>query len=351
MPAINIAQALTRKDKELKALFVGKRGGMEAAIVKRFGFQIKEIEVVALRRNLSGILKFALNWNKGLKQAFGIIDDFAPQVVVGTGGYVSAPLVRAAHKKGIPIFMQEQNSLPGLATRTLSKMAENVFIAYESATNYLPREKCRLVGNPIRPDILDGDREAAFSEFGLEPSRNTLLVMGGSSGARGINSAMMDMIDRSLIPPGWQLLWQIGQKEYEKISSATDKNKFCGKILPFIDNMPGAYAIADLIVSRSGAMALAEIAVCGLPSILIPYPHATGDHQTLNAGEFVRTGAAMVIPESEVGESLANTLKDLFSDENMRSNMALAARKLARPEAAKIIAQTIVDKLNEIQKN
>lgn len=180
MPAINIALALISKDKDLTALFVGKRGGMEAAIVKRFGFPIKEIEVVALKRNPIGILRFIWNWNKGLKQALDIINDFHPQVLVGTGGYVSAPLVRAAHRRGIPIFMQEQNSLPGLATRTLSKMAENVFIAYQSATQYLPGQKCRLIGNPLRPDLLNGRRDAAFSEFGLEPTLKTLLIMGGS---------------------------------------------------------------------------------------------------------------------------------------------------------------------------
>ncbi len=351
MPAINIALALSRKDKDLQALFVGRKGGMEAAIVDRFGFRIKEIEVVALKRNLGGILRFILNWNKGLKQASEIIDDFAPQVVMGTGGYVSAPLVRAAHKKGIPIFMQEQNSLPGLATRTLSKKAESVFIAYESATRYLPKGNCRLVGNPIRPDLLDGDKGAAFSEFSLESSKNTLLVVGGSSGARGINGAVMDIVNRELIPSDWQLLWQTGQKEYEKISGEIDKNKFCGKILPFIDNMPGAYAISDLIVSRSGAMALAEIAVCGLPSILVPYPYATGDHQTLNAREFAQTGAATVIPESEIGGRLPSALGELIVDIEKRSSMARAAGKLARPEAANIIAETILEKINEVQKN
>jgi UDP-N-acetylglucosamine--N-acetylmuramyl-(pentapeptide) pyrophosphoryl-undecaprenol N-acetylglucosamine transferase len=351
MPAINIALALSRKDENLIALFVGKKSGMEAAIVNRFGFQIKEIEVVALKRNPIGILRFILNWNKGLKQAANIIKEFQPQVVVGTGGYVSAPVVRSARKLGIPIFMQEQNSLPGLATRTLSKMAENVFIAYESAAKYLPLEKCRLVGNPLRPDLLDGKKSVAISEFGLDSSKKTLLIVGGSSGARGINSALLALVNSSMVPSGWQLLWQIGQREFDSIYLSIDKSKFPGKMIPFIHNMPDAYAAANLIISRAGAMALAEIAAWGLPSVIIPYPFATGDHQTINARDFAQSGAARVIPESELGEKLHKTLTELCSDENLRSNMAQAAKRLARPEAANQIAQTILERINEVQKN
>jgi UDP-N-acetylglucosamine--N-acetylmuramyl-(pentapeptide) pyrophosphoryl-undecaprenol N-acetylglucosamine transferase len=351
MPAINIALALARKDQSFSALFIGKRGGMEAGIVKRFGFEIREIEVVALKRNPMGVLRFIWNWNKGLKQAQDIIKDFQPQVVVGTGGYVSAPVVRAARKNDIPIFMQEQNSLPGLATRTLSKNSEKIFIAYQSAANYLPREKCVMVGNPIRPDLLDGNKGAALVEFELASSLKTLLIVGGSSGAHGINSALLRIVNSGLIPAEWQLLWQIGQKEFEQFSKAIDKTKFRGKILPFINNMPGAYATADMILSRAGAMALAEIAAWGLPSILIPYPFATGDHQTLNACEFAETSAAVVIPESEIVEKLKVALVELFSDDSKRLTMAQAAKKLARPEAANIIAETILEKINEVQKN
>jgi UDP-N-acetylglucosamine--N-acetylmuramyl-(pentapeptide) pyrophosphoryl-undecaprenol N-acetylglucosamine transferase len=351
MPAINIALALSRLDENLKVLFVGKTGGMEAAIVTRFGFQIKEMDVVALKRNPVGVVRFIWNWNKGLKQAREIIKDFQPQVVVGTGGYVSAPVVRAARKMNIPIFMQEQNSLPGLATRTLSKMAENVFIAYDSAIEYLPHEKCRLVGNPLRPDLLDGKKSAAISEFGLDSAKKTLLIVGGSSGARGINNAILELVKSDRVPKGWQLLWQIGQREFDSISASIDKSKFPGKMIPFIHNMPDSYAAADLIISRAGAMALAEIASWGLPSVIIPYPFATGDHQTLNAREFAQSGAARVIPESELGEKLQSILAELCSDEKLRSSMAQAAKRLARPEAANQIAQTILERIYEVQKN
>ena len=190
-----------------------------------------------------------------------------------------------------------------------------------------------------------------YTEFGLSPSLKTLLIVGGSSGAHGINSAILGIVNSNLIPSNWQLLWQVGQKEYDQISNAIDKPKFLGKILPFINNMPGAYAAADLIVSRAGAMALAEIAAWGLPSVLIPYPFATGDHQTLNAREFAETGAAAVIPESEIEERLTTVLGELFPGDTKREIMAQAAKKLARPEAASMIAETILEKINEVQKN
>jgi UDP-N-acetylglucosamine--N-acetylmuramyl-(pentapeptide) pyrophosphoryl-undecaprenol N-acetylglucosamine transferase len=350
MPAINIALALKRIDATLEILFIGKIGGMEAAIVKKFGFEIKEIEVTGLKRNPAGLVKFILNWRKGFYQAKEIVSEFDPDVVVGTGGYVSAPIVRAAYKQGKPIFLQEQNSLPGLATRTLSKMANNIFTAYKGAEKYLPAELCRLVGNPVRPDLLEADKQSAYAEFGLDPAKRTLFVVGGSSGARGINNAMLTLANSESIPADWQLLWQIGQKDFSKLSSAIPGN-FQGKYLSFIHNMPGAYAITDLIVSRSGAMTLAEIAAWGLPSILIPYPYATGDHQTINALEFTIKGAGIVIPETEIDRRLSITLEELFSNSEKRSQMASAARELAKPDAANIIAQTILDKVNEIQKN
>ena len=348
MPAINIALALRNLDREIETLFIGKKDGMEKAIVTRFEFPIKEIEVVPMRRSIKGIINFILNWNKGLKQAESALREFGPEVVVGTGGYVSAPVVRTAHKMRIPIFMQEQNSLPGLATRTLSQMADSVFIAYEGATKYISKQKCRMVGNPVRPDLLNANRDEGIKEFSLDSSKKTILVLGGSSGARGINNAMLEIVKLAGIPDDWQILWQIGQKDFSEVAFAIP-DKLRGKYLPFIHNMPAAYAIADIIISRAGAMALAEIAVWGLPSILIPYPYATGDHQTKNAREFAENGAAVVIPEKALSVHLSMALSDLLNDVEKRSVMARAAKMLARPNAANDIAKTILEKINEVQ--
>ena len=351
MPAINIALQMTHMDESVEPLFVGKKGGMESAIVAKFGFDIREIDVVGLKRNPMGIVRFLLCWRKGFNQAMKIIKNFEPSVVIGSGGYVSAPVVRAADKRKIPIFLQEQNSLPGLATRILSKRATAIFTAYEHAANFLPREKCRLVGNPLRPDILDAERHSAAREFQLNPSRKILLILGGSSGAQAINRAVLTLINTDCIPPNWQILWQTGSKDFEKIKSLTPKEKFNGQIQPFIFNMPAAYSVADLIISRAGAMALSEIAVWGLPSILIPFPFATGDHQTLNARQFEKSGAAIVIPESEMETKLSLTMEGLLNNESKRDNMAREAKKLARPDASKIIAQIILEKMNEVQTN
>ena len=351
MPAINIALQMTELDKSIESLFIGKKGGMEAAIVSKFGFQIREIEVTSLKRNLGGMIRFLLNWRKGFSQAMKIIRDFNPILVIGSGGYVSAPVVRAAHKCGLPIYLQEQNSLPGLATRSLGKLATLIFTAYEKASDYLPRDKCRMVGNPLRPDILNADRQSSKREFGLDSSKKILLVLGGSSGAQAINRAILSLVNTDCIPPTWQILWQTGEKDFERIKSLTPGDKFRGQSLPFIYNMPAAYSSADLIISRAGAMALAEIAAWGIPSILIPFPFATGDHQTLNAQQFAKASAAILIPETEIESRLSLTLDGLFNNDKKRSNMAEEAKKLARIDATKMIAETILEKINEIQKN
>jgi UDP-N-acetylglucosamine--N-acetylmuramyl-(pentapeptide) pyrophosphoryl-undecaprenol N-acetylglucosamine transferase len=277
-----------------------------------------------------------------------ILREFDPAVVVGSGGYVSAPVIRAAYKLGMPIYFQEQNSLPGLATRTLGKMADTIFTAYESAARYLPAEKCRLVGNPLRPDLLDIRRDCGAKEFSLDSQKKTLLILGGSSGARSINDLVSGIFKAGSLPADWQILWQTGQKDFGEVSAALSGIKFSGRILPFIDNMSAAYACADLVLSRAGAMALAEMAARGLPSILIPYPHATGNHQTLNARAFGDTSAAILLAEPVPQENFESVLKNILADEGRRAQMSSNAKKLARPEAAKIIARTVLDRINEI---
>jgi UDP-N-acetylglucosamine--N-acetylmuramyl-(pentapeptide) pyrophosphoryl-undecaprenol N-acetylglucosamine transferase len=348
MPAINIALELKRLDNRLRALFVGRVNGMESAIVKKFGFEIREIEVTGFKRNPLGLLRFILKWRKGLRQAKEILKDFDPAVVIGTGGYVSAPVVRAAYRAGKPVFLQEQNSLPGLATRTLSQMAERIFISYESAAKYIDKGRCILAGNPLRPDLLEAERESSYKEFGLDPEKKTLLVIGGSSGARNINFSILDIIRLEKMPSDWQLLWQTGQKDFVEISQGVTPDNIRGKIMPFIFSMPEAYAVADLIICRAGAMTLSEIAAWGLPSILIPYPYATGDHQTTNALQFKRAGAAELIPESEIGVRLESSMLDLMAKAEKRQAMATAARKLARLDAASIIANSVLEKVNAL---
>lgn len=347
MPAINIAIEMAILKDEISPCFIGRKNGMEREIVEKFGFEIKEIDIIGMKRNIAGIIKFALKWFTGYSQAKKAVNEFSPLAVVGTGGYVSAPVIRAAHKRGLPVFLQEQNSLPGLASRTLGKYARVIFTAYESAGKYLKSEKCRLVGNPIRKDIADTNRAESYGTLGLDPRKNTLLVLGGSSGAKGINDAIMMLVKNKGIPDNWQVLWQTGKKEYETINSAVPSAGDI-KIMDFIYDMPAAYAVADLVVSRAGAMAISEITAAGLPSILVPFPYATGDHQTLNAKSLEESGAAVVIKESEIKERFEEAVSSLIADSDARKMMSEKSRQLGRPDAARTIAKSILEEINEI---
>lgn len=345
VPAVNIALAMRGIDDTTTPLFIGKRSGIEREMVEKLGFDIKEIDAVGMRRTPAGFLKFLLNWRRSYRQTVAIMKEFGPAAVVGTGGYVSAPAVRAAHKLSIPIYIQEQNSLPGLTTRIGNRYADIVFTAYESAAKYLDADKCRLVGNPIRQDIIGEKRESAYLQFDLDPQKDTLLILGGSSGAESINAVVAAMVSERFFPENWQILWQTGHRNYSDISRSIPSDSLNGTIVPFIDDMPAAYSIADLVLSRAGAMALSEISAVGLPAILMPYPHATGDHQTLNAKRLEDAGAAIIVPEKEMGKRLRNTLNYLFADDGLREKMSAAARKMGRPDAAKVIARTILDRI------
>lgn len=348
MPAINIAREMVKSNDVIKPYFVGKKDGMEKRIVESYGFEIGEIDFIGMKRTFAGILKFAMKWYTGYSQAKNIIDTIAPLAVVGTGGYISAPVVRAAHKRKIPVFLQEQNSIPGLATRTSSKYALKIFTAYESASKYLGEGKCSPVGNPVRADLGNGDRETAYGNFNLDSDKKTILVLGGSSGARGINSAVRTLVEEKGIPAEWQLLWQTGADDYENIGSFFSDATSSLTIMPFIDDMPAAYAAADLVISRAGAMAISEITALGLPSILIPYPYATGDHQTINARFVEEAGACVIIREQELNEKLNDTLYELIDDNGKRHVMSENARRLGRPKAAEIMARTILEMIDEI---
>ncbi|UCE65003.1 MAG: undecaprenyldiphospho-muramoylpentapeptide beta-N-acetylglucosaminyltransferase [Candidatus Zixiibacteriota bacterium] len=348
MPAINIAREIGALNKEIEPHFVGKKSGMESRIVKSYGFEIDEIDVIGMRRTITGIMKFAVKWLTGYGQAKNIVNNISPIAVVGTGGYISAPVVKAAHRKGIPIFLQEQNSLPGLASRTLSKYALVIFTAYESAGKYLGRAKCMLIGNPVRTDITRADRAESYKQLDLNPQMNTLLVLGGSSGAKTINSSLLNLIEGNRIPDNWQIIWQTGISDYELIESSLSPDECRIRVIAFIDDMPAAYAVSNLVISRAGAMAISEIIAAGLPSVLIPYPHATGDHQSLNAKFLEDSGAAIIIREKEIGNRFKDVINDLFNNTQKRKLMSENARRLGKPEAARRIAETILEKINEI---
>jgi UDP-N-acetylglucosamine--N-acetylmuramyl-(pentapeptide) pyrophosphoryl-undecaprenol N-acetylglucosamine transferase len=344
-PGIAVAEELKRMRRDCDIVFVGTRNGLEATAVPEAGFRIRFLAGSGFSRTRRWMWPWAALVNLvGLLQAFVLVLTENPSVVLGTGGYVSAPVSFAARLLGRPLILQEQNSVPGLANRLLARIASEVHLSFLEARSYFPRrDHLKVTGNPVRAHILTGDREAALREFKLEPGRSTLLVFGGSLGASRINEATLDMLRRLKGRLEVQCLLVTGRSEFEAVKSAVLKDALPATVLPFVKNMHMAYAAADLVVCRSGAMTLAEIAVCGLPAILVPYPYAAHNHQQDNAANLVDRGAAVLIPDAELnGERLAKDVAHLLADRQALSRMSSNARLFARPDAAARIAKTLL---------
>jgi UDP-N-acetylglucosamine--N-acetylmuramyl-(pentapeptide) pyrophosphoryl-undecaprenol N-acetylglucosamine transferase len=263
--------------------------------------------------------------------------------VLGTGGYVSGPVSLAARILGRPLLLQEQNSIPGLANRWLARLADEVHLSFVEARSYFPRrDHLKVSGNPIRDYILSGDRSAALQEFGLAAGRPTVFIFGGSRGAHRINEAALEAMRRLKGRVDVQFILQTGREDLDWARGIVEAEQLPARVLPFLTRIHMAYAAADLVVCRSGAMTLAEIAACGTPSILVPYPHAAHDHQVVNASNLVDRGAAAMIPDRELtGERLANEIAHWLSDRPGLSRMSANARKFARPDAAERIVKSL----------
>ena len=344
-PGIAVAEELKRIRPACAVVFVGTRHGLEAQAVPEAGFTIRFVAGCGFSRARWWTWPWAALVNMvGLLQALVLVLTENPSVVLGTGGYVSAPISFAARLLGRPLILQEQNSVPGLANRLLSRIASEVHLSFLEARSYFSRrDHLKVTGNPVRAHILTGDREAALREFKLEPGRPTLFVFGGSLGASRINEAALDMLRRLKGRMEVQCLLVTGRTEFEKVKAAVQKDALPATVLPFVKKMHMAYAATDLVVSRSGAMTLAEIAVCGLPAILVPYPHAAHDHQQDNAANLVERGAAVLIPDAELnGERLAKDVARLLADRTALSRMSSNARLFARPDAAERIARSLL---------
>ncbi len=338
IPGINIARSLLKVDAEANFLFLGTERGLEGEIVPKAGFQIEMIEAKPWRgiRSLKNIMRSTIQVKK-------IIRSFGADAVIGTGGYVSAPAVLASRMTAKPLFIQEQNAYPGLATKLGSLFARCVFLGFPQAEKFLWRRKCcEHSGNPVMMKLPALSAEQARREFGLLPNRSTILVTGGSQGAAAINEAVKNMLQKKGIPRSAQMIWQCGKREFESLKRATEGIQLPFALVDFIDDMGKAYRAADIVVCRSGALTLAEIAIAGLPAILIPYPHAAGGHQVENGKVFVKAGAAVMLYQSELTHTLLYaTLSDLLSDHRRMINMSKSAQELAKPNAADEIAKKI----------
>lgn len=353
-PAIAIAEALKRKVPDIDILFVGAKGKMEMEKVPMAGFPIKGLWISGFQRSFSlRNLLFPVKLIWSLIAASRIIARFKPDVVIGVGGYASGPTCKMAARRRIPVVLQEQNSFPGITNKMLARDAVKIFVAYEGMEKYFPKEKIVLAGNPVRQSVIniEGKRKAAVEFFELDRNKPVALVVGGSQGARSINEAISENLGL-LAMNNIQLVWQTGDSfaplarklVLEKLNG---KNKNLVRVMPFITRMDMAYAAADIVISRAGAIAISELSSTAKPAILIPLPTAAEDHQTKNAESLVSSDAAIHLKDDEAKEKVGLAVVELMKNEAMKERFSKNIRKLAISNSAGMIADEILKLLEK----
>jgi UDP-N-acetylglucosamine--N-acetylmuramyl-(pentapeptide) pyrophosphoryl-undecaprenol N-acetylglucosamine transferase len=343
-PGIAIAEAIEELSPEAEVFFMGRRGSIEERVVsgtRRRFVTVPSMGVIrgAVIRNVAVPFVVAA----GCLKAVSALAMKRPDAAVGTGGFASLPPVLAACALGVPIILQEQNSWPGLATRVLSRFAEVVHVTFSESEKHLPRAKrIEHSGNPVRRGFDEIDRAAARRALGLTQEANVVMVMGGSRGARRLSLAVADAMPR-LSAAGVEFVIQTGAEELEHVRDRAASVGARAVVDVFFEEIARVYAACDIVVSRAGATTLAETAIVGRPAVLVPYPHATDDHQMKNARSVENTGAAVVIPDGEfTGDRLADTIEGLLRDRTRLTSMSSAARALARPDAADRVARDVL---------
>jgi UDP-N-acetylglucosamine--N-acetylmuramyl-(pentapeptide) pyrophosphoryl-undecaprenol N-acetylglucosamine transferase len=344
-PAIAIANALRTLEPDIEILFVGAKGKMEMEKVPAAGYPIEGLWISGLQRSLTwSNLAFPLKVISSIYKASGILNRFKPQVAVGVGGYASGPLLYAAVRKGIPALIQEQNSFPGITNKLLAPRVKKVCVAYEKMERFFPEEKIILTGNPVREEMtfIEGKKSEAARFFDLDENSNTILVLGGSQGARSINlsvKAGLNEINNS----GIQLIWQCGKSFFEeaKLAVAQTKSRKL-KVFDFINRMDLAYSMADTIISRAGASTVSELCIVAKPAILVPLPTAAEDHQTKNCQALVDVKAAILIKDSEAQKELVSSALKLVKDPESKQSLSENISKMALRNSAKKIAEEVL---------
>lgn len=343
-PAIAIANALKEINPAIEVLFVGAEGKMEMEKVPKAGYEIIGLPIAGINRsNLLANLSFPKKLLSSLSEARGIIKDFKPDVAVGVGGYASGPVLLAASMMGIPYLIQEQNSYAGITNKFLSKSADKICVAYPNMEQFFKKEKIKMTGNPVRKDILEvhSKRLKAIEHFGLMSGRKTVLVIGGSQGARTINEAI-DAGLTNLVGAGYQVLWQTGKLYIDRARKTAEVFEGQVFVSEFIYEMDLAYAVADVVVSRAGALSVSELCLAAKPSILIPLPTAAEDHQTMNAMSLVKNDAAILIKDITAREELVKATIGLLHNTERQAVLSYNIYQLAKPEAAREIAEEVL---------
>lgn len=345
-PAIAIANAFRERHPDAEILFVGAEGKMEMIRVPEAGYKIVGLKISGIKRSLSlSNLWLPFKLLMSILKARKIVNEFRPHVAVGTGGYASGPLMWAATRKGIPALLQEQNSYAGLTNKQLAGKVRKICVAYPGMEKYFPKEKVVMTGNPVRKDIiqLDNKREAAFRYFDLDPAVKTLLVLGGSGGARTINESILAGLDK-LVAADIQLIWQTGRVYYDSVKSQTSgKDLKKVRLYDFLKDMDMAYAASNLVISRAGALSISELCLVKRPVVLIPSPNVAEDHQTKNASALVKENAAVMIADKDAVVMLADAALALLHDNDRSRKLSENIGRLGRPQAAEHI-------VNEIEK-
>lgn len=350
-PALTLIRTLQAKLSQLEVLYVGTHAGLEADIIPKEGIPFATVDLQGFKRSLSpaNILR-AAKAAGGVAKAMGLVKKFHPDVVIGTGGYVCGPVLMAASLLGIPTLIQEQNVIPGITNKILSRFVSVVATGYREADKYFPEEKVVFTGNPIRPEVMAPKKQEDYAAFDLLPGRKTLLVSGGSRGAHTINVAMVEVLKHYAGHKSIQILHVTGKGEYTdimgRIEAAGVDLASAGnlQVRPYLYNMPQAMSIADLAVFRAGATGLAELTAKGIPAILVPYPYAAENHQEFNARAMESAGAAkMILNKDLTGEVLIKAIDELLGNDILRKKMARSSRELGRPEAAEAIGEMIIE--------
>jgi len=340
-PAIAIANRIKLENPEAEILFIGAEGKMEMEKVPAAGYKIEGLWISGFQRRLTlKNLTLPFKIIGSMLKARGIIKKFKPDVVIGVGGYASGPTLKVATQMGVPTVIQEQNSFPGKTNKLLASKVSKICVAYEGLERFFPKDKIVLTGNPVREDVvqIEGKREEAFSFFGLDSAKKTVFIVGGSLGARTLNESVKDQLN-IFAENNIQLIWQCGKFHIESLKNELGNELPKGIVLTdFIARMDFAYAAADVIISRAGAIAVSELCLIGKPVILVPSPNVAEDHQTKNAMALVDKNAAILVKDVDARQTLVPVLADLISNEEKGSELSKQISLLAIHQAdAKII--------------
>jgi UDP-N-acetylglucosamine--N-acetylmuramyl-(pentapeptide) pyrophosphoryl-undecaprenol N-acetylglucosamine transferase len=340
-PAVAIANELKNRFPDAEFLFVGAKDKMEMQKVPHAGYTIKGLWISGIQRKLTlDNAMFPLKLASSMWNSFKIIKSFKPDVVIGTGGFASGAVLKAASMLNIPTVIQEQNSYPGITNKLLAKRANKICVAYENLERFFPKDKMILTGNPVRQDLIEAaDKSEAIAYFNLDANKKTLLVLGGSLGARRINQLIEKELD-FLLSQNIQIIWQCGKLYLNDYSKYNEKENV--QVVAFIDRMDLVYAAADVVISRSGASSVSELCIVGKPTIFIPSPNVAEDHQTKNAKAISDKNGAILIKESELETQFETIFSDLISNESKKSELSQNIKKLAKPNATKDIVEEII---------